>query len=322
MNVNELTALWLRHKEREGNATTTVQHYGDRIKRFTKAFGERNIKDIEREEVLEHIHTANQGIADGTKRANIIAIEQLMRFAKKFRHMKRRWFKDGDVVKPRTGRRERYATPEETQVLIAGMRKDSHLIYRTLRLTGARPGELCKAQISELEGPPGARMIVLTQHKTARKTGRRREIILSPAAEELVMQAIGDRTEGPIFLTVRRKAWIRDRLSRTFRQSRNAAGIDRRVVLYCSRHEAATEIVRSVGIAQAAGILGHSDIKTTQRYTHLAIEDLRAAAAKAIRDVILMVPPDNGNRGDKDVGLESTPVGRSHQGDEAGRRAA
>lgn len=319
MKTKELATAFIRHCERQGCAANTLAHYQGRLKRFLEEFGNTDVKDIGRDELMEHIHKSSTGLSPSTKRANIVVIERLQKFARKFGHIKRRWIKDGDVQKPRQGYREKYATNEETQALIAEMRVDARLIYRTLRLTGARPGELCGATIAHLIGEPGERMIVLTNHKTARKTGRPREIILSPVAEELVMEAVGDRTEGPIFATARGKHWLRDRLSREFRRCRNKLGVSPEIVLYSARHEAATEIVRTVGIAQAAGLLGHSDIKTTQRYTHLARADLRAAAAASIRDI----RPDNGSRGAKESnGLEDSLICRSDEGNEAGRRAA
>ena len=43
------------------------------------------------------------------------------------------------------------------------------------------------------------------------------------------------------------------------------------------RHTAATYTVKRHGIAKAQMLLGHADIKTTQLYTHLDVEDLRQA---------------------------------------------
>jgi integrase len=43
------------------------------------------------------------------------------------------------------------------------------------------------------------------------------------------------------------------------------------------RHTASTYTVKRHGIAKAQALLGHADIKTTQLYTHLDVEDLRQA---------------------------------------------
>lgn len=184
MKVSALIVSFLQQSDRNGNKKNTTDNYRDRLKRFNEKFGNRNIKSLEREEILAHIHESGQGLSDSTKRANIVLIEQLQKHARQFKLIKRRWLKPGDVLKPPQGRREAVATPEQTQAILALMGKAARLIYRALRLTGARPGELCNANIEHLKGEPGERMIVLTDHKTARKTGKPRIIILSPAAED------------------------------------------------------------------------------------------------------------------------------------------
>jgi integrase len=165
------------------------------------------------------------------------------------------------------------------------MRKDAIPIFRCCRLTGSRPGELCAARIEQIEGPPGERLIVQTKHKTAKKTGQKRRIILTAAAEELVDIATAGRTEGAIFLTARGLPWLRDRLSREFRRCRDHLGISKKIVLYSTRHEAASRMIDAgCDINQVKVQLGHTDIGTTQRYVHAKDETVRQAAM-AIQDV-------------------------------------
>src|SRR6185295_3566440 len=90
-------------------------------------------------------------------------------------------------------------------------RPDFRAIYIGLCLSGARPGELCRAQISDLQPPlppagegrgegafPAA--IILKEHKTAGKTGKPRVIPISTAFEATLRASIADRIEGPAFL--------------------------------------------------------------------------------------------------------------------------
>ena len=52
-------------------------------------------------------------------------------------------------------------------------------------------------------------------------------------------------------------------------------------MLYLTRHEFATRVVKARGIYEAGQALGHSDIKTTQRYAHLDLDDIRRAQEAA-----------------------------------------
>lgn len=285
IRVGNLVSLFLDHSVRQGCAESTIRHYRDRLRTFLDAFGDRKAKSIAREEILSHFHTSGAGLSDSTRRSNIVAVERVQKYALQFGHLKKPWIRPGDVQKPRQGQRSKFLTADQTERIVEALRPDARAIYRALRLTAARPGELCGAEIGDLEGSAGEAVLVIRKHKTARKTGRPRRIVLSAEAEQIVRAAIGDRLEGPVFTNRRGKAWTRERLSREFRGVRNALGITTEIVLYCTRHEAATQIVRAVGVAQAQGILGHTDIKTTQRYTHLNDDDLRAAAM-ALRDVV------------------------------------
>ncbi|MBS0260470.1 MAG: site-specific integrase, partial [Planctomycetes bacterium] len=61
----------------------------------------------------------------------------------------------------------------------------------------------------------GNRVITLKEHKTARKTGLVRRIPIGKKLQELLDQAIGGRTEGPVFRSPSGRAWKVGNLSRT-----------------------------------------------------------------------------------------------------------
>jgi site-specific recombinase XerD len=93
----------------------------------------------------------------------------------------------------------------------------------------------------------------------------------------LLDQAIGQRTEGPVFLSPAGKAWTVPNLSRTYSRLRDVAGLSRDLVLYLARHECGTKICGEKGIEYARRLLGHSNISTTQRYMHLDDRELADA---------------------------------------------
>lgn len=286
MTVAELVTKFLFHCERNGCKPATIRHYQGRLKKFVGRFGTMTPADVGREDVLNFLHEAGKGLSNSTRRSNIVVLERLQSYAVDFDHLVGPWIRKKDAQKPPQGRRERVATLEETQQLLKAASPDFALIYRALRLTGARPGELCNANISDLHGPPDARMLVLTEHKTSRKTGAPRRIPIGAGVAPIFAAAIGERTEGRIFVDRRGHAWDRDRLSRCFRVLRNQLGLSRELVLYSTRHEFGTAVAREFGILEASKLLGHTDVKTTQRYTHPREEELRDVQGRAIRDVL------------------------------------
>jgi integrase len=268
MKVNTLAEKFLAHSARSCTPGS-LQGARDRLRLFLAEFGSTNTKKVRRERLIQFLHESQGNLSDSTHRQNITFVERLQTYGVRFEYLRKPWLKPGDVKKPRMVNRDTLPTLEQTSQILSIMRADAQPIFRCLRLTGARPGELCGARIEQLEGQPGERVIVLTEHKTARKTGLKRRILLSPAAEAIVVDAIGCRTEGPIFTTARGKAWLRDRLSREYRRCRNHFGISKRVVLYTARHEAASLMIDSgADISEVKVQLGHTDIGTTQRYVH------------------------------------------------------
>ncbi len=115
------------------------------------------------------------------------------------------------------------------------------------------------------------------EHKTARKTGQPRRIPIGQKLGALLDQAIGTRTEGPVFLCTSGRGWRVENLSRTYWRLRDLAGLPKDLVLYLARHECGTKICREKGIEYARRLLGHSNISTTQRYMHLDDSELADA---------------------------------------------
>jgi integrase len=166
-------------------------------------------------------------------------------------------------------------TAAETEAILAQASPAFRLIYSALRQCGARPGELCRATVADVDR--ANRVITLKEHKTARKTGQPRRIPIGQKLGAMLAQAIGEREAGPIFLSPARKAWTVPNLSRTYSRLRDMAGLPRDLVLYLARHECGTKICREKGIEYARRLLGHSNISTTQRYVHLDDKELADA---------------------------------------------
>src|SRR5262249_13075373 len=181
----------------------------------------------------------------------------------------------GKLEKPRVGQRDRVPTATETEAILAKASPRFRLIYLALRQCGARPGELCRAMISDIDRTANA--VVLKDHKTARKTGKPRRIPIGQKLGELIRQSIGDRQAGPIFLSPAGKRWSVQNLSRTYSRMRDEAGLPRDLVLYLARRECGTKICREKGIEYARRLLGHANISTTQRYMHLDERELADA---------------------------------------------
>ena len=152
-------------------------------------------------------------------------------------------------------------------------------IIETFYSTGLRRGELRKLELDDIN--PADR--VITVHFG--KGGKSR---LVPVGEKALYwielyrrksrpALLGDNiTETALFLNVRGKPLSAARTQRIVYRLFQRAGIVKRGCCHLLRHTMATGMLKNgADLRVIQEILGHSDISTTQRYTHLDIEHLK-----------------------------------------------
>jgi integrase len=271
----------------------TAAFYRARTKWIRETFGDRGWAELTPQLVLAALDRANRWPdgrrkAPDTQRANAIAWEQFQGWAIATGRLAQPITEK--LAKPAGRQRDRLPSLDEIGRLLAGAPPDFAAIYQALLLTGARPGELCRATIADYDQAAG--IVSLADHKTRAKTGRPRIIPVGDRCRALLQAAIGERTEGPVFLRRCGRAWTTGTLSQAFRRRRDGLGLDRSLVLYSTRHKFATELCHAQGIEAAAAVLGHSGLQTIRRYVHHDTEQLRKYAAGVDPGQLLPGGPD------------------------------
>lgn len=268
MKVRKLIKLFLKHTE-QNRKPNTLRHYRGRLKPFKALIGTTRIDAITLADIEEALNTANRW-GDGslkapdTRRSNAVVLQQMFRFAVRRGYLEAMPFEK--LERPSGRRRERIPTDDENRAIEAAAGPEFRAIFRALRQTGARPGELAGVLIENYDA--ATRLITISDHKTATKTGRPRKIGVGEKLERMLKQAIADRESGPIFLDPQGRQWTSARLSAEYRRLRDAAGLPKDLCLYLQRHQHATVLCEKVGIHAAAHALGHASVQTTQRYVH------------------------------------------------------
>lgn len=272
---------------------STVAHYRGRLAAFVRVCGARDSLALTELECRRQLDQASR-FADGrpkapdTIRANVISFDQWQKFAVKAGHLPKLLVTEFE--KPGSRERDRIPTDEENATVLRLAKPDFSLMFRALRLCGARPGELCKATIADIDRAEG--VISLADHKTAGKTKKPRRIAIGHALEQLLAEAIGTREIGPIFLTARGKAWTVPALGQVFRRIRKKGGLPKDLVLYLARHEFASRLVDAdVDIHGVAQSLGHSGLQTVKRYVKVKSQKLRDWQNR-LEDQKRQPPPD------------------------------
>ena len=137
-----------------------------------------------------------------------------------------------------------------------------------LLLTGARKSELLKAKWTDIDIDKRTWTLNMT------KNGRRRHIPLTQGA----MAVISQLPKYPWLLANPQTMLPFKDIKRSWMQARKAAGIND-VHLHELRHSFASNLVNGgVDILRVSRLMGHVNLASTSRYSHLAADQLLAAS--------------------------------------------
>ncbi|WP_261537126.1 tyrosine-type recombinase/integrase [Burkholderia multivorans] len=158
--------------------------------------------------------------------------------------------------------RDGWLSKEQRATLLAAMPDDLRIFATALFLTGARPGEMAKADVRDFNVETG-------KLRLNGKTGPR-DIELSQKARELFAEQVKGRPEdAPIFVTDWRRRWTVDSWHSRFVDAREKAGMPK-AVLYYARHTFISEALsQGIPVVDVARYTGTSLRMIDKNYGHL-----------------------------------------------------
>lgn len=287
------------------------------------AFGDRLLHEITREEVtFFRDQLTLKALAPGTVNRCMILLRYLFNLAIKW--------KIGEVTDdnptkgvplvPDTRRLERFLTEEETQRLIRAVAKSENPYLRDiiplLLLTGARKREILDARWEHIIWDRRQLLVPLP------KGGKPRYIPLSTQAIDLLVRVRSRQVD--LFQTdPPEKGWVFSNpkthkpfvnIFNAWDTARKRAGLQD-LRMHDLRHSFASFLVNhGRSLYEVQRILGHTQIRTTQRYAHLSQDTLLEAvnmagnlleskhfAPKTKTEIPAGVPADKQNRDDLDL---------------------
>jgi integrase/recombinase XerD len=177
------------------------------------------------------------------------------------------------IPRPRTVRRPRldyesHATALDRNELgallvAAGLGPPAeHALVSLLALNGLRVSEATGADIEHLGLERGHRTLVIT-----RKSGKVVTIPLAPRTARAIELAVGERTEGPLFLAGDGRRLDRRGAARIVRRVTRQAAIAKHVSPHTLRHAFITAVLDAgVPLRDVQEAASHADPRTTMRY--------------------------------------------------------
>jgi integrase len=137
-----------------------------------------------------------------------------------------------------------------------------HALISLLALNGLRVSEAAGADIQALGVERGHRTLVVT-----RKGGKVVTIPLAPRTARAIDLAIGERTDGPVFLAADGRRLDRHGAGRIVRRVARRAGISKPVGPHTLRHAFITAALDAgVPLRDVQEAASHADPRTTMRY--------------------------------------------------------
>ncbi|MEM0130895.1 MAG: tyrosine-type recombinase/integrase [Saccharolobus sp.] len=258
-----------------GAGNGTIKLYSTAVKDFLNFIG-KDPRKVTAEDVNKWVISLlnRQGKTKGDemdkKRARNVTVRYYVIAVRRFL----KWL--GIPIKPpipKIRKKEVKALTEEeiNRVLEACKRARDKLIIRLLLDTGLRANELLSIKIKDIDIDNNMIRVRNT------KNGEERVVFFTDNTKQILKKYIrGKNLDDKLFYITY------DALYRKLKRVGEKVGIDLRP--HVLRHTFATlSLKRGMNLITLQKLLGHKDIKTTQIYTHLILEDLRNEYLKVMR---------------------------------------
>jgi integrase/recombinase XerD len=280
-------ALWLE----DGLARATLEAYRRDLVQFARWLGRHRQRDLlaashaDLQAYLAHFH------ARGTRASSAARLlASLRRF---YRYCQRQGRIASDptlrLASPRLPRGlPRSLSEQEVESLLAAPPLETALGLRDkamlemLYASGMRVSELVKLELSQVDAQSGVLRVL-------GKGAKERLVPLGEEALEWLRRYLAQarphllrrRASEALFVTARGAAMTRQMFWQLLRRYAIRAGLDKPISPHTLRHAFATHLLNHGADLRAVQLLlGHSDISTTQIYTHVARERLKQLHAK------------------------------------------
>jgi integrase len=254
----ELHVTTLRPKTQEG--------YHGSMKRLLAVFGRTRLDEITKVKVRTYMsQRKREGVGDATVNREVACIKGVLTKALEWEYITKHPL-SGLKLLPEPPPKDRYLTKEEANGLI---RVSSSYLRNIIILalgTGMRKGEIFNLTWDDVKFDE---LFNFGQITMIGKGGKKRRIRMNKAVHNLFVQLEKSDHSQYVFTSSKTGTKFTD-VKRSFKTALKAAGIEN-FRFHDLRHTAASWMVmEGVSLYAVKEILGHADIKTTQRYAHLS----------------------------------------------------
>jgi len=276
-----LDAIWMER----GLSANTLGAYRADLMTLWRGLSENNVQ-IEQAEKADLLEFIARRVDAGAKPRS--TARQLSSFRRFFRYIMREGLRDtdptADIEMPRIGRSlPKSLTEDEVDGLLKAPNTDEPLGHRDramlelLYATGLRVSELINLKQSQINFNQGVlRIIGKGDRERLIPLGEESQRWLKDFIDGPRMEILLERQTDYLFPTRRGDRMTRQAFWHIIKRYAQKAGIDKKLSPHSLRHAFATHLLNhGADLRVVQLLLGHSDLSTTQIYTHVARERLK-----------------------------------------------
>jgi len=236
------------------------------------------LSDITPDKVERFKLTRLRKVARRTVNNELAAIKRFFNLVLKRDYVTQNPVNRVELLKIAERKQPRFLTRDEIQKIFSELNHDRYRpMVEMLLYTGMRVGELTNLDWDDIDFEQ-EKINIIPKEEWSPKTGRERNIPLSQEIKRILGQL--KKKPGSLFRTGEGNRINRNHLLEAFKRACKRAGI-KDASLHTLRHTFASHLVMSgVDLYTVDQLLGHSDLKSTQIYTHLSQDHLRSAVEK------------------------------------------
>lgn len=262
----------------KGLSPHTLAAYGRDLLSYAKFSGGKKPEEMSTEQIIDYFQTLkNKGVASSTLCRALVAIKVFFRFLKRekiishnptlFLESPKMWQLIPEVLTVEEVSRLLMMPDSQTAI---GVRDKA--IFMVMYASGLRVSELCGLNLGDVSDD---------QVRVRGKGSKERVIPIAPAAVAAVddyLTRFRTQGDGPLFLSSHGKRMDRVALWERVKFYGKKAGIQKVISPHTLRHSFATHLLENgADLRVIQEMLGHSNIATTDRYTHVSKKHLHEA---------------------------------------------
>ncbi len=270
VNLNALAAFTQQLKLKAYSAST-IRTYKSEFSQLLKMLGNTSVDKLTQDDLKRYMVYAMEkdGISENTAHSRLNALkfyfEQVLRREKFF------W----EIPRPKRPQQlPKLLNERELSRLFNALTNKKHkAMLFTVYSAGLRVSEVVNLKIADIDS---TRMIIMIRNAKGKKD---RMVNLSPVLLDILRSYIKNYRPKPVTYLFESeqtgKAYPSRTVQQIFSNAKKGSGIERAVGIHGLRHSFATHLLdKGTDIRYIKDLLGHFDIKTTERYLHVSKQKL------------------------------------------------